>query len=196
MFGSVNEVDDIMEQGSIDYFHAIHPQSITDQELPKKLESEPTQKSSILPERLDRQFDFKSTHNISDNLMDRTVIPCSSRRRVLLFLALCTASSKSTSLKAFFNSFLYFMQSPFFICNNPYKYICTDTIASFQQVSVLPHLEDCFLFGFSQYQDYIKEVLTDSPRSSFCVLHKRVALKSLLIHGKIFVQNIFTFSVK
>jgi hypothetical protein len=39
-----SEVDDIMEQGSIDYFHAIHPQSITDQELPTKLESEPTQK--------------------------------------------------------------------------------------------------------------------------------------------------------
>jgi hypothetical protein len=47
-----------MEQGSIDYFHAIHPQSITDQELPTKLESEPTQKSCILPEKLDKQFDW------------------------------------------------------------------------------------------------------------------------------------------
>lgn len=49
------EVDNVIEQGAVDYFQAIQPQSITDK-LPEISEMEPDKKSRLSPECLDKNY--------------------------------------------------------------------------------------------------------------------------------------------
>ena len=51
------EPRDILEEGPIDYFCIIHPQCTTDQQF-KNHELKPDKKSQILPDRLNRKFDW------------------------------------------------------------------------------------------------------------------------------------------
>ncbi|KYK30082.1 MAG: hypothetical protein AYK19_18765 [Theionarchaea archaeon DG-70-1] len=52
------EVQNVVEEGPIEYFRIIHPQSLTDRALASAWEMEPGKKSYILSEKLDKHLDW------------------------------------------------------------------------------------------------------------------------------------------
>ena len=127
------KVHGIIEQGPLDYFHAIHPQSITDK-LSESLEVEPGKKSIIPAETQDRPFDWDyDTKQVFQWLSINYRLSLTEMAKQL-HVSRTTIKRKKELIKEF-----AYIHYPTFICSRP-NY--TRILSSF----------------YTEYPEYLKEI--------------------------------------
>ena len=128
------DVHDVIEQGQLDYFHAIHPHSTTDKKLSRILEVEPANKSHIPAENLDKKFDWDyDTKQVFWWLSINYRLSLTEMARQL-HVSRTTIKRKKELIKEF-----AYIHYPTFICSRP-NY--TRILSSF----------------YTEYPGYIKEI--------------------------------------
>ena len=139
------KVQNVIEEGPLDYFHAIHPQSTTDK-LPKSLEVEPHEEFLIPTETLDKPFDWDyDTRQVFRWLSINYRLSLTEMAKQL-GVSRTTIKRKKELIRE-----LAYIHYPTFICSRPnYTRILSSFYTEYHQYikEILQNLSaTCYLFG-------------------------------------------------
>ena len=139
------EIHDVIEQGPLDYFHAIHPQSTTDKR-PGSLEVEPNKKSLIPAETLNKTFDWDYDTKEVFQWLNINYRLSLTRMGKQLNVSRTTIKRKKELIKKF-----VYVHYPTFICSRPnYTRILSSFHTKYPKYveEIFQNLSaTCYLFG-------------------------------------------------